>query len=299
MITKQRIQILFCILLYCNLAKAQEKNLRTAPEPNVKKITEWITLLDHNEKIKETLKRMTYTYRPDGQLDSIVGSTFQKHYSSCTYFNNGKISKVYSHSDQDSIFIRHTYYNDREIQDIHLLGQNIVNRKATYRNSNNQITEIKEFEKGKGAGDDFKLIYRQLFNYNEFDSLFAEMHYHYMLYMGDKPTSQTKIVHEYDSETRLRTRSATYDFENNLSEEITYQYNAQGQLLNKTWSYPDRELTKTHSFQYKNGKLWQEEFFNGYTKSVRVYKDGRYIRKKEFGPKGELAYYIDFQYEFY
>ncbi|MEL6923983.1 MAG: hypothetical protein AAFO94_08040 [Bacteroidota bacterium] len=289
--------LIFCLTVH--LAKAQEKDLRSAPEADVKKITEWITLLDHKGKVKSTHRRMSYHYRTDGQADSIIGSNFQKHLSHCQYYKNGKRSKVYSYSAHDSIFIRYTYHNDREIQDIHLLGRNRVNRKVNYYNANNQITEAKEFEKSNATGNQFRLIYRTLYNYNDRDSLFAEQHYHYMLYNGSQPSSKSKVVHEYHPTLGHRLRSSTYDFEEQPVEEINYRYTPDGLLSKQEWSYSNQAIGKERSLLYKNGQLWQDRFSDGYRQTIKVYKDGRYIRKKVLDMEGNMAYYIDFQYEFY
>ncbi len=298
----QGYRLFSCLLiigLSHHLAKAQEKDLRQAPEANVKTITEWITLLDHEEEVKSTHKRMTYTYHKNGSLDSLIGSEFQPHFSQCKYLPDGNLSKIYSSSEHDSIFIRYTYHKDREIQDFHLLGKNQVNRKVSYFNSKNQLKEVKEFEKGGSIGDEFRLIYRSLYNYNEADSLFAEMHYHYMLYSSKTPSSHSKVVHLYDIEKNYRTQSLSYDKDDELTEEINLEYNEQNQLTKKTWSYPGKDYKKEKILQYKNGKLWQDSFFDGYHKTVKVYKDGRYIRKKQFSPSGKLSSYVDFQYKFY
>ena len=191
---------------------------------------------------------MTYSYLENGQLDSIVGSDFQKHFSRCQYYKNGKLAKVYSASEQDSIFVRYTYHNDREIQDFFHLGQNRVSRKVSYFNTKNQITEIKEFEKGGPVGNEFRLVFRSLYNYNEQDSLFAEMHYHYMLYNDKVPSSQSKVVHEYDPEKKYRLQSLSYDFEGQLSEEINYEYDDQNRLTKKSWIYPGKALKKERTF---------------------------------------------------
>lgn len=295
-------RLYLCLLFFSSslhLAKAQEKDLRQAPEANVKTVTEWITLLDHKEEVKSTHKRMTYNYHENGSLDSLIGSDFKPHFSHCQYFSNGKLSKVYSSSEHDSIFVRYTYHNDREIQDFHLLGKNQVSRKVSYFNAKNQLKEVKEFEKGGSIGNEFRLIYRSLYNYNEEDSLFAEMHYHYMLYSSKTPSSQSKVVHQYDADKKYRTQTLMYNKNGELTEEINFKYNDQNQLTNKIWTYPGKEFKKEKTLQYKDGKLWQDSFFDGYHKTVKVYKDGRYIRKKQFSPDGKLSSYVDFQYGFY
>ena len=292
---------LFCLLFFSYTIVAQENEFRTAPESDqkVKKITEWISLTDENGKVKDTHKRLTYLYRTDGQPDSITGSSFQRHLSYFNYYNNGKLAKAYTYTEQDSVFVRFIYHNDREIKDIHRLGLNSITRTVKYFNENNQLTEVKEFEKSRQSNGDFELIFRQLLNYDELDRLFAEKHYYYLLIRSGNPSNSYKIVHEYGGPENKRSQSTEYDFEGQISELVSYEYDDKGRAIKIEWSYPGKDLKPVQSYKYQNGEIWQDIYFDGFRKTVKVYKDGRYIRKKLYSPTGELSHFIDFQYEYY
>ncbi len=260
----------------------------------VKKITEWTTFLADETDPEETVKDAVYYFRRDGKLEKWISNDEEEGIRDYRYDRKNRLVEVEINNQGQSKKIIYSYFEDRSLAEIQ--EENLDLRTIQYFGKNGKVVEEKTFWKGDLTDNKWKTMSRRVFNYNAQDSLFGEMEYSYI---GRGKTTKRKTIHTFDAVSNKKLNTVFYDENGKPKKTITYLYNPAGQLINiEEKNHKNNSIEKTE-FLYKNGKRWQIITTGKDYKFEKIYKNGRYIRYKEYDVQGNMLWYTDFQYEFY
>lgn len=255
-----------------------------------KKIKQLIGWGKYSKKAKEAQKFFAYDYDSKGKL--LRKQDFRL-YIDNTYFydNKGRLNKIEGYEGETS-FTTTYVYGKKVTTEVMKLPDDQIHKTHTYFNNKGNKIEEKRYEAGK-------LAKRVVYNYNKQDSIIGEMHY---LYSGKKRKSY-KVIYTYDRKTHLRTNKNEYDAYKKIVEKETYTYNNAGQLLKVSKIFPqrkDNDYNAIVEYKYQNGQIWQviDQTHNKQYKSVKVYKEGKLIRKRRY-ENDKLIELIDYQYIYF
>lgn len=260
----------------------------------VKQVTEWTTFLADEENPEETIKDAVYIFRKDGKLDKWISNNSSDEIYTYKYDDKNRLDEVIIQNEKLTRKINYTYFEDRRLAEIQ--EENLDLRTIQYFNKKRKIIEEKTFWKGDMTDGKWETMSRKLYNYNAQDSLFGEMEYSYV---GKGKSTSKKTVHHFEKTTNKKTKSEYFNEKGQLEKVVDFQYNNAGKLIKSVTNYPFDKSNKYTEFLYKDGKLWQESTTGKDYKYEKIYKDGRYIRYKEYDGSGKLIWYTDFQYEYY
>lgn len=255
-----------------------------APSVNgveVKEIKEWRNYGDNKVVLGDH-----YTFRSGGALTAaLITDGYEDKQFYFTYTSGERFHWIYQHEKYDSTTYIFAYKEGQDIVEMHF-GD--TRRKTFYyKNEKRQVIEKKEFFKDVSKKEKFDLSSRTVYNYNQKDSLFGEMHYTY--HSNEKPTTK-KVIHHYDLSSGLKVRTNFYNQDGLPHESDHFYYNEKGQLIKivrssdvlkdytffqKLFIYQNNQLQRKESSFYLSGQRDKENL-----RKTEVYREGRLVYKK-------------------
>ncbi len=260
----------------------------------IKQITEWTTFLADEEDPEETIKDAVYYFKKDGKLVKWISNNAYDEIYSYKYDNLNRLENVTIENEEMNRQIIYTYYEDRRLAEIQ--EQFLDLRTIQYFNKKGKLIEEKTFWKGELTEDKWETMSRKVFNYNAQDSLFGEMEYSYV---GNGKATKRKTVHNYDPNTHKKNSILYFNEKGKIEKTVVFKYYSDKNLKEKIINYHQNKTKEKTEYIYKNGLLWQEITSGDKYKYEKIYKNGRYVRYKEYDKNYKLIWYTDFQYDFY
>ncbi|HFA48367.1 MAG TPA: hypothetical protein ENJ95_05030 [Bacteroidetes bacterium] len=285
--------ILLIILLFPFCINAQHFGKAPKDSKPVKQITEWTTFPPDGYGPEETIKDAVYKFRRDGQLDEWVTNNLDDEIYYYHYDDKQRLKEIEIKNEKHSRKVEYTYHLDRKIAEIK--EKDIDLRTVQYIDKKGKTLEEKTFWKGEPTNNRWALMTRKVMNYNAIDSLFGVMEY---TFDDNGKSIKLKTIHQFDPIIKKKIKSTYYDAKGKAEKETTYYYNGENQLKTKETVWLKTAEKEKTEYKYKNGKLWQAITTGKDYRYEKVYKNGRYIRYKEY-EKGKLLFLTDYQYVFY
>ncbi len=284
------------ILAFCLPLALFSQHFSQAPKDvkSIKQITEWTTFLADETDPEETIKDAVYHFRKNGQLEKWVTNNSEEETHYYHYDWKNRLIEVEIKNNELSRKMIYSYFEDRSLAEIQ--EKDLDLRTIQYYGENGKVAEEKTFWKGELTNNKWETMSRKVLNYNAQDSLFGEMEYSYS---WNGKTTKRKTVHNFDPITQKKTETIYFNEKNKPEKTITYLYNRTGQLTNVEKKYHDKNSIEKTEYLFKKRKPWQTITTGKDYKYEKIYKEGRYIRFKEYNEKGKMLWYTDFQYEFY
>ena len=259
-----------------------------APVKGVKTIVEWV---QQNGKSPIT-KGYVYRFLPNGKLDSYRNDELKEEFR-IEYDHKGRISKTVSIFGFNNSVAIHSYKKTHRIVEEEYKG-NFTKTLSFYKGK--KLIEKKVLYKNSATLGDYQLYERFVYHYDQRDSLRGEMYYNYDNEEDESSPYSRKILHRYDEKAGRKINITEFGFDRKWQVSTDFDYADNGKLRKKTVAFKDSGQ-QVALYKYKNDQLWQIEISEGSMRVVKVYKNGRPIRKKTKEGRNEEV--VDYQYEFY
>lgn len=282
----------FIFLILTNLCKAQEFD--KAPLPKVKKIVEWVQI----DKNKKADKGITYHFDSNGLL-----TQYEQNYEKVNNSTIGKfkydskkrlISKSIKYGYNNTI-TKFNYQQKHYVEDIEFKDTKYKN--YYYIDKKKRVTERKSFISNYDTEYKLQLFEKTQYTFDKNDRLILEKHFNHWNVRNKNAKPDIKITkYLHIGKTALLKKIEEYDYQNQLNNTTTFEYNKKSQIVKKTLDDLNGNLEIT-IYKYKKGKLWTETFDEGNVVITKIYKKDRLIRKRKKWGSGKEEI-IDFQYVF-
>jgi len=264
------------------------QDFNKAPVKGVKTIVEWV---QQNGK-SPISKGYVYRFLPNGKLDSYRNEELKEEYQ-VEYDHKGKIKRTVSIFGFNNSVAMYSYKKTYDIVEEEYKGS-FTKTLSFYKDK--KLIEKKVLYKNSATLGDYQLYERFVYHYDDRDSLQGEMYYNYDNEEDDNSPYSRKSLHRYDEKTGRKTNITEFGFDRKWQVSTDFDYSADGKIRKKTVTFKDSGQ-QIVLYKYKDGKLWQIDMTEGNMSVVKVYKDGRPIRKKTKEGRNEEV--VDYQYEFY
>jgi len=284
----------FVLFLFQNFLLAQE--FEKAPVPKVKSIIEWVKLPNK----KEAKKGIVYSFNSNGLLNQYkeTGGEFPDDLGSQGVYKYDKKGRIiskkiqYGHNNTNT---KYKYTKKYALEEVSFKDSRY--RNYSYSDKKNRVIEYKSFISNYDTEYKFQLFERTVYTYDVKGRLSKEKHFNHWNVRNKKAKPDVKnIEYEYYPKNGKLKKINKYDYSGNLNTEIKYNYDKNGNLIEKVTDFLNGD-SEILTLKYQKGKLWTEVFKDGNVVITKIYKKNRLIRKRTKWGSGKEDI-IDFQYKF-
>ena len=187
------------------------------------------------DEIEKTVKDIVYNFKKNGKP-----THFKDHWdygqkeTTYSYDEKGRVEKVVEDGRNGLAITTVKYYNGYRILEMDM-GDDFALKSTEYYNNKKQVLKEKTYMKIPGLGlNNLELVSRKIFNYNDRDSLFGIMEYHYR---KGKINGKEKTIHYFHLVTNKKTKILDYDKNGELEMTVEYFYSKDNKLefIHKKW----------------------------------------------------------------